>query len=153
MASAMSTIISKKVSYAVRAVLELAKRKGQTPMRVADIAQAQAIPARFLENILNQLKQARITRSVRGKEGGFVLLRPSAELTVGDIVRVIEGPLKAVDCQTGRPRCPFKGCCVFNDVWEQAGTAFFAVLDGTTFQALVERDAALERPGTPSYDI
>jgi Rrf2 family protein len=70
-------ILSQKSEYAVRAVLELAKKEGSGPVKAAMISSAQSIPVRFLENILGQLRQAGIVDSVRGKEGGYLLGRPA----------------------------------------------------------------------------
>ena len=85
--------ISQKCQYAVRSVFKLAKRQGSGATKISDVAEAQAIPVRFLENILNQLKGGGFVESVRGKEGGYLLARSAKELTVGEIVRYMEGPL------------------------------------------------------------
>jgi Rrf2 family protein len=84
--------ISQKTQYAVRAVFELAKRQGRGATKISEIAEAQAIPQRFLENILNHLKGGGFVESVRGKEGGYLLVRPAKELTVGQVLRFVEGP-------------------------------------------------------------
>ncbi len=83
-------LVSQKCQYALRAIFELAKRTGQGPVKIAEIAEAQAIPVRFLEVILSQLKQGRFAVSQRGSEGGYQLARPPQELTVGEITRVAE---------------------------------------------------------------
>src|SRR5512133_2739522 len=91
-------IVTQKCQYAMRAVFELARREGQGPVKINEIAEAQAIPQRFLENILNQLKQSGILESRRGKEGGYLLARPSREITAGMIIRLVEGSICAIDC-------------------------------------------------------
>ena len=93
-----------EMSYAVRAVFELAKRQGTGAIKISEIAEAQVIPTRFLENILNNLKRAGFVESVRGKDGGYLLARSAKELTVGEIVRSVEGPLRPVECATGGKR-------------------------------------------------
>jgi len=95
-------MISQKSQYAVRALLELAKRQGSRPVKAAEIATAQWIPMRFLENILGQLRQAGLVESVRGKEGGYRLARPAEQVSVGEIIRLVQGPLSPVDCGDGR---------------------------------------------------
>ena len=93
--------ISAKVDYAVRAAIELAAA-GEEHLTKADaIAQAQEIPPKFLENILGDLRQGGLVRSQRGAEGGYRLARPAAEITLADIIRVVEGPMASV--RGGRP--------------------------------------------------
>ncbi|MDQ7784046.1 MAG: Rrf2 family transcriptional regulator [Desulfomonilaceae bacterium] len=135
--------ISQKSQYAVRAVFELAKRQGTGATKISDIAEAQAIPQRFLENILNHLKGGGFVESVRGKEGGYLLARPAGDLSVGEILRFIEGPLSPVDCRVGASKssCSMYGRCPFNSLWERAEKALEAVYDGTTFRELVVREA------------
>jgi Rrf2 family protein len=93
--------ISAKVDYAVRAAIELAVA-GEGQLTKADaIAQAQDIPPKFLENILGDLRQGGLVRSQRGAEGGYRLARPAGEITVADVIRVVEGPMASV--RGGRP--------------------------------------------------
>jgi Rrf2 family cysteine metabolism transcriptional repressor len=133
--------ISQKCQYALRAVFELARRAREAPVKVGDIAEAQAIPPRFLEVILNQLKGGGFVESRRGASGGYFLARSPDELTMGEIIRFVEGPFKPVSCTVGdsAERCPLYGECVFLDVWEEAGKAMSDVFDGTTFRDLIKR--------------
>ena len=87
--------ISARADYAVRAAVELAAA-GEGPTKGEAISQAQAIPLKFLENILSDLRHAGIVRSQRGAEGGYWLARPAAEVTVADVIRAVDGPLAAV---------------------------------------------------------
>lgn len=133
--------ISQKSQYALRAVFELAKRATDKPTRISDIAAVQAIPTRFLELILNQLKQAGIVESRRGQQGGYVLAKTPEELTVGDIIRFGDGPIQPVKCvSTGGVGCPLRNGCIFEDMWRQAGNAMADVFDKTTFRDLLERE-------------
>jgi Rrf2 family protein len=88
--------ISAKADYAVRAVVELAAAPDEKPVKAERIATAQGIPLNFLENILGELRHAGIVRSHRGAEGGFRLAKPADQLTVADVIRVVEGPLASV---------------------------------------------------------
>ena len=83
--------LSQKCQYAVRAVLELARRYGQGPVAISQIAASQAIPQRFLENILNEIKPTGLIASRRGIQGGYQLAKDPAEVTVGEIIRLIDG--------------------------------------------------------------
>lgn len=87
--------VSARLDYGVRALLELAQRDGQT-VKADAIAQAQGIPLKFLEAILRDLKLAGMVTSQRGASGGFRLAQPSAEISVADIARALDGPLAAV---------------------------------------------------------
>ena len=75
-------MVSQKCQYALRATFELARRQGEGPIRIADLASAQAIPGKFLELILCDLKQGQFVESRRGRRGGYLLARPAAELPV-----------------------------------------------------------------------
>ena len=88
--------ISAKVDYAVRAAVQLAAADGDRPTKGDAIAQAQAIPVKFLENILSDLRHAGLVRSQRGADGGDWLNRPASEISVADIIRAVEGPLASV---------------------------------------------------------
>ncbi len=150
----MSTV-SQKCQYALRAVFELAKRYDQGPAKISEIADAQAIPIRFLEVILNQLKQGGFTDSRRGKEGGYTLIKPPRDLTVGDIIRFVEGPLGPVECVNAKPmeRCPLRGDCVFLPLWERVKEAVSEIYDSTTFQDLVEEERKRSEHYVPQYTI
>jgi len=88
--------VTAKADYAVRAVVELAGSKPDSPRKVDEVAQAQGIPVSFLENILTQLRSSGIVRSQRGPEGGYWLAQPPGELNLAQIIRAVEGPLVGV---------------------------------------------------------
>jgi len=133
-------LISQKCQYALRALFELSRRYGDGPVRIADIAEAQDIPPRFLEVILSQLKQGGFAVSQRGARGGYMLARPPDELTVGEIIRFVEGPVGPVTCAGKRKaiHCRFQGNCVFLPMWERVREAMSSIYDTTTFQDLVD---------------
>lgn len=135
-------LISQKCQYGLRAVFELAKHLGEGPLKIDQVAQSQAIPPRFLAAILNQLKQAGFVASRRGVEGGYLLAKPPSSVTVGDLVRAIEGPVGPVGCiaKGAKQRCPLRGSCVFQPMWEEAGQALEGVFDNTTLADLIQRE-------------
>ena len=135
-------LISQKCQYALRAIFELAKQNGQGPVKIAEIAEVQAIPLRFLEVILGQLKQAGFVVSQRGNKGGYILVRSPDELTVGEVMRFMQGPVGPVDCVVGgsKDKCPLYGDCAFLPMWEKARKAISDVYDNTTFQDLVDQE-------------
>jgi Rrf2 family protein len=132
-------LITQKNKYAIRAVFELAKRRENGPIKIAEIAEAQKIPPRFLEVILNQLKHSGIVESKRGFQGGYVLKRPPDRISVGDILRRVESAeaLHCVSC-ISRDDCDFKGDCAFLPMWTKAQKAMLDVFDHTTIQNLLD---------------
>lgn len=148
-------MISQKCQYALRAAFELARQYGQGPVKIADVAAAQAIPPRFLEVILSQLKQGGFTISQRGARGGYQLAQAPDELTVGDVIRFVEGPMGPVSCTGGgnASHCPLHGDCVFLPMWSRVREAMEDVYDTTTFQTLVDEFNLKAKDYVPSYTI
>ena len=135
-------MLSQKCQYALRASFHLAKHYGLGPVRIAEIAEAQAIPKRFLEVILSQLKQGGFVVSHRGNEGGYELDRDPSGLTVGEVIRFVEGPIGPVGCMASDSKsgCPLRGACVFLPMWEKVRNRVEGVYDNTTFRDLVEKE-------------
>ncbi len=133
-------LVTQKSQYALRAIFELAKHKGKGPKKIAEIAKAQAIPLRFLEVILSQLKRNGFVESKRGYHGGYFLLRSPDEITVGDIIRYIGGPLSPVHCldSTFKIDCPLGSNCAFLPLWSKVQKAIFKIYDDTTMQSLLD---------------
>ncbi len=147
--------IPQKWQYALRAVFELAKRGRPSPTKVSEIAEAQGIPPRFLEVILNQLKSEGIVDSRRGSAGGYLLLRSPHALTVGEVMRCLDGDGDPLQCEAAGAGegCRFHGDCVFLSVWEESWRAMWQVYDGTTFQQLVDEAQRRESEYVPTYTI
>ncbi len=145
--------LSQKCQYAIRALFELVKREGQGPVRIGQIAEAQAIPPRFLEVILNELKHAGYVESRRGVQGGYMLAVPGGTLTVGEVIRFVDGAQAPVRClgEAGGADCPLYGSCAFSDLWQRAAEAVAQVYDNTTLRDLVEQERAAR--GVPAYCI
>lgn len=149
-------MLSQKCQYGLRAVLELAKRMGDGPVRIAEIAKNQAIPTRFLEVILNQLKQGGFVESRRGSAGGYLLSRSPATFSVGEIIRFIEGPLSPVQCltHTSDEECPLKIGCAFLPLWEKVKSTVEDIYNSATFEDLVQKERIAERASERSdYSI
>ena len=132
----------KRTQYALRAIFELAKHHGQGPVKVSDIAEAQAIPLRFLEVILNQLKGSGLVASKRGFHGGYSLTRKADRVSVGELVRYMQGegdPTHCAACVTSSS-CPHDSSCAFAPMWNQVKAAAFQVYDQTTIQDLLNNE-------------
>jgi Rrf2 family protein len=139
-------MISNKCFYALKAMLELAGRGDRRPVTIGQIAEARDIPVRFLEAIMRQLKQAGLADSVRGKEGGYVLAKPASKISVGHVIRIVEGPLFQASDKS-------HSLDVFRDVWKSAEAALSGVLDRTTFSELVEKERNQQLAEAASYSI
>ena len=128
-------MISNRCTYALKAMLELSLREGAGPVSIGEIAREQAIPARFLEAILRQLKQAGYTVSSRGKVGGYQLAKPAHAVSAGEIIRLFEGPLFSGGA-AGRPGSAANPVA---SLWREAEEALGRVYDGTSFADLADR--------------
>jgi len=151
-------LVSQKAQYALRAVFELARQYGKGWVKISDIADTQAIPIRFLEVILSQVKQAGFVTSRRGAEGGYMLIVNPRELKVGQVLNFIQGPVGPVDCVTeelssGTKKCALFGGCAFIGLWEKVQKAISDVYDKVTFQDLIDEDLARKQQYVPSYSI
>jgi Rrf2 family cysteine metabolism transcriptional repressor len=148
-------MLSQKCQYSIRAVFELARQYGHGPVKISQIAEAQAIPPRFLEVILNQLKQAGFVQSKRGAAGGYLLAKSPDRIAVGEIVQYVEGPLVPVACMTdsNTEKCLLMGNCVFWKMWDSAAKAVSEVYDQTTFQHLVDEEINKQQAAGVTYSI
>lgn len=127
--------VSVKSEYALRAVFDLACRETTDPVKIARIAERQQIPQKFLELILSQLKQGGFLASRRGADGGYYLARPADSITVGDILRHIDGPISPAKRQKGEAPADSP----FPELWQRVERAVSSVIDRTTFADLVLR--------------
>ena len=136
--------VSQKCQYALRALFELAKRDTVRPTAMAQVAEAQMIPPKFLELILSELRQGGFVESRRGRGGGYVLRGRADELTVGMIIRFVDGPVAPVKCVAGNApsdtTCALYADCAFVDMWSRARDAVASVYDNTTFQGLIDNE-------------
>jgi Rrf2 family protein len=145
-------VISVKCQYGLRALFELSRHWKKGLVRIPEIASAQAIPERFLENIMNQLRQGGFVESRRGKGGGFMLVRAPASITIADIIKFIDGEIYGLGCEGDQPvaPCRLRGHCIFLPIWQEARTALEAVYSGKSLQDLLDMDA---RTIMPDYNI
>jgi len=135
--------ISYKTDYALKALLELALRHedGSGVMSIQEIAEKGDMPKKFLEQILLQLKRGGFVKSKRGIEGGFTLAKDPKGITVGDVIRSIEGPIEPISCIENKE---YKGCkdigrCIFRSIWQDISNAISVVVDTMTFEELIMR--------------
>jgi len=119
--------ISVKGEYALQAIFDLAMQPTAEPVKIADIARRQKIPQKFLELILASLKQGGFVESRRGAEGGYRLARPADQITIGQVMRFVEG------------RPSKRGVGPFSDVWRRVDESISEVVDHTSFAELARR--------------
>lgn len=144
----------KKGQYALRAVYELARRKGEGPTKISTIASAQAIPRRFLEVILNQLKGSGIVESKRGFYGGYYLVKTPAQTSVGDILRYMQKEMDNASCIAcvSEKSCPFLDQCAFSSLWHKVKEAAYRIYDNTSMQDLLNANEPDVLGGNPETD-
>ncbi len=152
--------LSTRGDYAVRALLELTFAPAGEPMPLSAIAERTSIPFNYLEQIFQELKAARLVRSQRGQRGGYLLGRPAAEITVADVIRVMEGPLAPTLCASRTQQapcatflCPNVEECVLRDMWLEVRDAISGILDHTTFADLADRQRHARGTQAPRYSI
>jgi len=133
--------VSAKADYAVRAAVELASRKvsDEGPIKGGDLATAQKIPLRFLENILGELRHAGIVQSQRGAEGGYWLARSADDITLAEIIRSVEGPLASVRGERPEDLEYHGNSEQLRDVWIALRANIRLVLEQVTLEDVVER--------------
>jgi Rrf2 family protein len=143
-------MLSQKSKYGLKAALFLAREVTRRPVLVAEIADREGIPKHFLEQILLELKQYGVVESRRGKGGGYLLGRPAADISLGEIVRVLEGPLAPIRCvsETAYQRCDEcvdEATCPIRHAMKRVRDATASILDGTTLAHANQEVATIVR--------
>ena len=133
--------ISTKGRYGLRMMIDIAMNQNEGPVSVRDIARRQSLSDKYLEQIITQANKAGLLKSIRGAGGGYQLSRPAKDISVGEILRVLEGNLAPVSCvdQDDTCRCGRADRCVTMEVWQQIQAAVSGVVDHLTLADLVNR--------------
>jgi len=142
-------MLTKRGKYALRAVIYLARHRDRGPILIQEVAQKEQIPKKFLEAILRDLRNEGILQSKMGKGGGYQLAQFPGKVTLGEIIRTIDGPLAPIPCASQTAYAPCADCptvdaCMIRLVMRDVRDASAAILDGTTVEMLLERSATLE---------
>lgn len=152
--------ISKRTQYGLKAMVALGRRYGTGPVLIATLSKEESIPIKFLEGILLDLKSHGLLRSKTGKRGGYQLSRTPASVTVGSIIRWIEGPLAPLPCASETAFRPCEDCadvesCATRIVMRQVRDAMAGVLDRTTLADLIRQsdEARAARHEPITYQI
>jgi Rrf2 family protein len=144
--------VSKKCQYALKALFELAWRDNGQPVKTRTIARAQRMSVRFTEIILNELKNGGFVESKRGSEGGYLLARDAGNLTVGEVIEYVQGPISFVP-DTKSASDAALGSEAFNEFWQEVKDAVSGVCGSKTFADLVELEQTKREGSVPNYSI
>ncbi len=132
--------ISTRGRYAVRAMLDIALAKDDKPVSLRGISKRQKLPISYLEQIFNRLKRIGLVRSIRGVNGGYYLGYPAEEITIGNIIKTMEGPIRLARCEDPpekRPACIGPDDCVAHIMWKQLEDKIDNMLENITLADLV----------------
>jgi Rrf2 family protein len=129
--------VSARTDYAIRALLELAAAAPDGQLRAEAIARAQGIPSKYLENLLAELRRARLVVSQRGLEGGYRLARPATDVSLADVIRAMEGPLADVRDEAPEDVDYAGAAAGLRDAWIALRASMRAVLEVTTLADIV----------------
>lgn len=142
--------LSTKGRYGVRAMFDLAMHSGQGAIALKSVAERENISEKYLEHLFASLKKAGLINSVRGAQGGYRLARSPKEITIGDIVRVLEGPVSPTECvadEGGSERCDRSSDCVMRAIWCEVKTRIDEVLDSFTLAEICEKERTMKQHG------
>ena len=145
--------LSTKGRYGARVMLELALNYGKGPVFLKDIAKNQEISEGYLEHILPPLKMAGLVNSSRGSRGGYALAKPSSQITLGQVVKAVEGDLAIVDCITEPKVCNRLKYCVTREIWQDLSQKITSMLDSISLQDLANRQLKKQGNSTLMYSI
>ena len=133
--------LSTRSRYGTRLMVQLAKNYGKGPLQIGDISEREGISVKYLEQLIIPLKKAKLIKSVRGPKGGHSLTKSPQRITIGEIVRAVEGNTELVDCITRPQVCERSNSCPTRDVWKSATKAMYKELDKTTLWHLAKRSS------------
>lgn len=147
--------LSTKGRYGLRAMLDLALSDEKGPITIHAIAQRQEISERYLEQLLIPLKQAGLVKSVRGSQGGYVLGRAPQDISVGDIIRVMEGPLAPVECvsELNPDDCKRADICVTRTIWVKLRDSITEILDSYSLLDLVNEYHSMPKTNVIDFHV
>ena len=147
--------ISYKCDYALKTLLELSLNYNKGILSINELANKGDIPDKFLEQVLLALKKGGFVDSKRGISGGYFLAKEPQNITIGEVVRFIEGSTKPITCvgKENYEKCKDFRTCVFRDIWSQVNTSISFVIDTVTFAELVRRVEKTRKETYHTYQI
>lgn len=130
--------LSTRGQYATRAMLQLALKANEEPLSIREIALIEDLSEQYLEQIFRDLRKAGLVQSIRGAHGGYLLNSETEEISVGDVIRAVEGPIMPVSCLASKDDCEKSAECVSRRVWLKLQNSILEVLDKTSLSDMVE---------------
>ena len=146
--------ISTRGEYGIRAMLDLGLNDRSGPVALKSIAERQGISEPYLEQLIASLRKAGLVTSIRGAQGGYNLTRDPSEIKIGDIIRVLEGPIAPVECvsnESGETECCNSNHCATRVLWRKLRDSMVEVLDSTSLADLIEESKKLNNCDTMYY--
>ena len=135
--------LTTKSRYGTRLILDIALHAQTSPVRLREISKRQNISFKYLEKLIRMLKKAGFVKSMRGPYGGYMLAKPMKDISVGDIVRVLEGSNAITDCTESDDnicgKCTRAGKCLTQYIWAETSKAMFEKLDSFRIDELLQR--------------
>lgn len=137
--------ISTKGRYGLRALIDLAQYSEIEPVSISSIASRQGISEGYLEQLMTLLKKAGLIKSIRGAGGGYVLAKDMSDISVGDVLRALEGSLQPVECAAlgQEDSCEAAGCCVTKYVWQKINESINHTVNEISLKQLVEESKSV----------
>jgi Rrf2 family protein len=145
--------LSTKARYALRAMMELAAHEGEGPMQLREIAAAQKISPKYLEQLAISLRTANLVLSERGPSGGYRLARLARDITALEVVQATEGPIGLLDCVNEATLCPRSSACAARGLWQKVSVAITEILSETTLADLATEQASVQQAAANCYVI
>lgn len=132
--------LSTKGRYGLRALIDMAVHSEEEAVSISSVSARQGISESYLEQLVRRLKKAGLVTSIRGAQGGYRLAKPASEISVGDILRALEGNLEAVECSglSEERNCEDADFCVAKYVWQRINDSITEAVDGITLDQLIE---------------
>lgn len=138
--------VSTKGRYGLRTLMDIAMHQAKGPVTLNDIAERQEISVKYLWQVINPLKTSGVLRVTRGAKGGYVLARRPEDITMLEVMNILEGPVSLVDCLTKRDSCSRTDRCVARTVWQEVNDAVEKAMKGITLAEVLHRCGV-------SYDV
>ncbi|MBW1781939.1 MAG: Rrf2 family transcriptional regulator [Deltaproteobacteria bacterium] len=130
--------LSTRSRYGTRMMLDLANHYEEGPVQIGDVAKREDISVKYLEQLIIPLKKASLIESVRGPKGGHMLAKPPEEITIGEIVRVLEGGMTLTQCIENPAVCEKSNDCLTRGIWEEATQVMYDALNASTLGKIIQ---------------
>jgi len=136
--------LTSKGRYAVSAMVDLNKQQGDGPVTLAAISERQFISLSYLEQLFRRLRESELVKSVRGPGGGYLLAREAKDISIADIIRAVNEPVRTTMCENGVRGCHRGNRCDTHQLWESLGLHIYRFLDAVSLEQVCQKDVLLD---------